>query len=256
MQQAGSCRTQSRAEADLRQTPCGVTSADHRSRSHAIPMSEQCNASAWTCSDEAMRYNRCTSPATFSMVSCNNSCIADQHQEFIMSIPECERYRNSTMFVGSPPFGYEGTDDRTSNNDSTWHPPRTPPHSMVYREHICPHPGPCQDTFIRGRSPAKLSSTEADVPDLKLVDVVPALYSSPELNPHSSEQSRRFPDVSRLSISSPKLKSHITEDTGYFPDISRLSIHDNEQSRRPDNDMLSTLDGEQRQQKSCINCDR
>ena len=140
-----------------------------------------------------------------------------------MSIPECERYRNSTMFVGSPPFGYEGTDDRTSNNDSTWHPPRAPPHNMVYREHLCPHPGPCRDTFIRGRSPAAKaeSSSEADVPDMKLVGVVPALFSSP------------------------RLKSHMVEDSGYFPDLSRLSVHDNEQqSRTPDDGLLSTLEGE------------
>jgi hypothetical protein len=169
-----------------------------------------------------MRYNRCASPTDFPIVSCNNSASQTNTRNFIMSVPECERYRNSTMFVGSPPFGYEGTDDRTSNNDSTWHPPRTPPHSMVYREHICPHPGPCQDTFIRSRSPAKFSSTEADVPDMKLVDVVPALFSSP------------------------KLKSHMVEDSGYFPDLSRLSIHDNEQSRRPANDLLSTLDGKLR----------
>lgn len=136
-----------------------------------------------------------------------------------MSIPECERYRNSTMFVGSPPFGYEGTDDRTSNDDSTWHPPRAPPHNMVYREHVCPHPGPCQNTFIRSRSRAKSPSPEAEIPDMELVDVVPALFSSPELNPHSIEQS------------------------GRFPDISRLSIRDDEQSREPRNMGFQTLSG-------------
>jgi hypothetical protein len=168
-----------------------------------------------------MRYNRCAPPTDLSVVSCNRSCITDRQPETsIMSIPECERYRNSTMFVGSPPFGYEGTDDRTSNNDSTWHPPRAPPHNMVYREHLCPHPGPCRDTFIRGRSPAKFESSEADVPDMKLVGVVPALFSSP------------------------RLKSHMVEDSGYFPDLSRLSVHDNEQSRTPDDGLLSTLEGE------------
>jgi hypothetical protein len=147
-----------------------------------------------------------------------------------MSIPECERYRNSTMFVGSPPFGYEGTDDCTSNNDSTWHPPRAPPRNMVYREHICPHPGPCQDTFTRSRSPAKFSSSGENVPDLKLVEVVPALFSSPKLSPR------------------------VVEDSGeYFPSLSRLSVQDGEFSRRSGNDLSSSLEGERTNRKPCTN---
>jgi hypothetical protein len=130
MQQAGSCRTQSRAEADLRQTPCGVTSADHRSRSHAIPMSEQCNASAWTCSDEAMRYNRCTSPATFSMVSCNNSCIADQHQRLyhvnprMRTIPQQHHVRRlATVWLRRDrrPYVQQRFDLAPSQDSSTQH---------------------------------------------------------------------------------------------------------------------------------------
>ena len=147
----------------------------------------------------------------------------------IMSVPERERYRNSTMFVGSPPFGYDGTDDdRTPNNDSSWHPPRTPPHNMVYREHLCPHLGSCQDTFVRSRSPAKFTSPKADIPDLKLVDVVPALFSSPELSPQSNEQGE------------------------YFPDLVQLSVHDDKQSHGTGKSIvMSALDGKQRRWKSC-----
>jgi hypothetical protein len=126
-----------------------------------------------------------------------------------MSILECERYRNSTMFVGTPPFGYEGTDDRTVDDTSSWHPPRVPPHDMVYREHVCPHSGPCPDTYIGRRSRAKSPSPEAETPDMELVDVVPALYTSPKLNPHSIEHN------------------------GHFPDVNQLSIHDDKQGRGP-----------------------
>jgi hypothetical protein len=136
-----------------------------------------------------------------------------------MSIPECERYRNSTMFVGTPPFGYEGTDDRTANNDPSWRPPRDPPDDMVYREHVCPHPGPCPDTDIGRRSRAKSPSPEAETPDMELVDVVPALFSCPKLIPHSTEHS------------------------GNFPDLSRLSIHDDKQGLGPHNRGLNTLAG-------------
>jgi hypothetical protein len=136
-----------------------------------------------------------------------------------MSIPECERYRNSTMFVGSPPFGYEGTDDRTDTDPSSWHPPRVPPHDMVYREHICPHVGPCPEAYIGRQSRAKSPSPEAEIPEMDLVDVVPALYSSPKLNPHLAEHG------------------------GHFPDISQLSIHDNKQSRGPHNRGFNTLAG-------------
>ena len=140
-----------------------------------------------------------------------------------MSVPESERYRNSTMFVGSPPFGYEGTDDRTSNDDSTWHPPRAPPHNMVYREHLCPHPGPCPEKYLgrQQRSRAKSPSPEADIPDMDLVDVVPALYSSPKLiNPLLAAERR-----------------------GHFPDVGRLSMLDNGQSRAPHNRGFNPLAG-------------
>jgi len=104
------------------------------------------------------------------------------------------------MFVGTPPFGYEGTDEHESKNSSSWHPPRTPPKDMVYREHICAHDGPCPDKYATSRSLEGTSSPEADVPDMKLVDVVPALFSSPTLDPQTIEHSECFPDFSRLSV--------------------------------------------------------
>jgi hypothetical protein len=54
---------------------------------------------------------------------------------------------------------------------------------------------------------------------MDLVDIVPALYSSLKLNPHSIEYN------------------------GNFPDISQLSIHDDKQSRGPHNRGFNTLAG-------------
>jgi hypothetical protein len=142
-----------------------------------------------------------------------------------MSVPESERYRNSTMFVGSPPFGYEGTDDRTSNDDSTWHPPRAPPHNMVYREHLCPHPGPCPEKYLGRQQQLRAKSSPspvAEILDMDLVDVVPALYSSPKLiNPLLAAERRGE----------------------HFPDVGRLSMLDNGQSRAPHNRGFNPLAG-------------
>jgi hypothetical protein len=184
-------------EADLWCYTCGPLLPE-LSRSHTIPVGQVC------CKTQPFRmlYNRHPLPTDLPAVRFNKFHILKKptpHKPPTMSIPEYERYRNSTMFVGSPPFGYEGTDDvddsltsnnPTSSNDNnennshpSWHPPRVPPHDMIYREHLCPHLGPCQDTFVRSRSPAEFTtSPEADAPDsMKLADVVPALFSSPDL---------------------------------------------------------------------------
>lgn len=136
-----------------------------------------------------------------------------------MAVPECERYRNSTMFVGTPPFGYEGTDERTSENTSSWHPPRIPPNEMVYREHTCPHHGPCPDKYVNSPSLGNTSSPEATAPEMKLVDVVPALFSSPKLDPHPIEHG------------------------GYFPDFSRFGVYDNKRGLGPRNSIANVLEG-------------
>jgi hypothetical protein len=75
------------------------------------------------------------------------------------------------------------------------------------------------DTYIGRRSRANYPSPEAEIPDMDLVDIVPALYSSLKLNPHSIEYN------------------------GNFPDISQLSIHDDKQSRGPHNRGFNTLAG-------------
>lgn len=100
-----------------------------------------------------------------------------------MSIPECVRYRNSTMFVGQPPFGYESTDDLTYDATSHWHPPRTSPHDMLYRELGRQVPGLRPPTRNRSRSLARSRSRNLDAaPNVKLNDVVPALLSSPNMS--------------------------------------------------------------------------
>jgi hypothetical protein len=71
---------------------------------------------------------------------------------------------------------------------------------MVYREHVCLHPGRCPDTYIGRRSRANYPSPEAQSPEMELVDVIPALYSSLKLNPRSIEHNEHFPDISQLSI--------------------------------------------------------
>jgi hypothetical protein len=142
----------------------------------------------------------------------------DISTRLVMSVPERARCRNSTMFVGTPPSGYGGTDDRRPDISSSWHPPRTPPHDTAYREHVCIHPELGPDTHIRSRSRGKSPSLELDVPDMKLSDVVPALFSSPELSPH------------------------LVQHSDDLPNIGQLIVQDNQQSPRPRASVSSTLE--------------
>ena len=103
-----------------------------------------------------------------------------------MSIPEYMRRRNSTMFVSSPPFGYDDTDNCT-NAGQSWHPPQTPPRGMVYHENSCMSHTPTHSQ----------SNSTAGPSQVKPTDVVPALFSFPSL---SSRHLEELPDVSQLSI--------------------------------------------------------
>jgi hypothetical protein len=117
-----------------------------------------------------------------------------------MSVPERARYRNSTMFVGDPPFGYESTEDRTTDVCSSWHPPGTPPHDMKYRENYSTVPGPGSDSHNRTRARRMSPSPKSDGPDVKPVDIAPALLSSPELDPQLVQHGDRYPNVNPLSV--------------------------------------------------------
>lgn len=184
-----------------------------------------------------------------------------------MSIPECVRYRNSTMFVGTPPFGYEGTDDCMSNSCSSWHPPRTPPRDMTYREPGCTVTS-CTNTHPRSRSRGRSRSPNPQGFTLEPRNVVPALFSSPKLNTsavqHSNDGPNRKRDQSRprtrhpspnsgclnmkLSdvvpalFSSPKLGPQIAQHSDQYPDVSRLSVHDVKLSPALNDDLPSTLE--------------
>lgn len=100
-----------------------------------------------------------------------------------MSVPECARYRNSTMFVGTPPFGYECTDDHEPDTNHRWEPPRTPPCGMTYRE--IQHPVAAANPHVHSgsRLQPKSQLPGLDSPEMKVTDVVPALYSSPRISP-------------------------------------------------------------------------
>lgn len=101
----------------------------------------------------------------------------------VMSVPECARYRNSTMFVGTPPFGYECTDDNGPDTCHRWEPPRTPPCGMTYREIQHPVAAASPHVDSGSRLQPKSQLPDWDVPEMKLTDVVPALYSSPRIGP-------------------------------------------------------------------------
>ncbi|KAM0706061.1 hypothetical protein Q7P35_006609 [Cladosporium inversicolor] len=116
-----------------------------------------------------------------------------------MSVPEHVRYRNSTMFVGTPPFGYEGTDDRTS---PFWHPPRTPPHEMRHRTMSCPSV-PRSTTSNRSTMPVtsdSLKAAEQKAPEFMISDVVPALFSSPKIGSHLAQYTNGASDGNRLDV--------------------------------------------------------
>ncbi|KAM0705459.1 hypothetical protein Q7P35_006818 [Cladosporium inversicolor] len=116
-----------------------------------------------------------------------------------MSVPEHVRYRNSTMFVGTPPFGYEGTDDRTS---PFWHPPMTPPHEMRHRTMSYPSV-PRSTTSNRSITPVtsdSLKVVEQKAPEYVMTDVVPALFSSPKIGPHLAQCTNNTSDGSRLDM--------------------------------------------------------
>lgn len=100
-----------------------------------------------------------------------------------MSVPECARYRNSTMFVGTPPFGYECTDDHEPDTSHRWEPPRTPPCGMTYREIHHPVAAASLHVDSGSRLRPKPRSPDLDVPEMRLTDVVPVLYSSPRIDP-------------------------------------------------------------------------
>ena len=114
-----------------------------------------------------------------------------------MSVPEHVRYRNSTMFVGTPPFGYEGTDDWTS---PFWHPPMTPPHEMRHR--TMNYPSVLRPTTSnRNTTPVtsdSLKAAEQEAPEFVMTDVVPALFSSPKIGPHLAQCIYGPSDRSRL----------------------------------------------------------
>lgn len=184
-----------------------------------------------------------------------------------MSIPECVRYRNSTMFVGTPPFGYEGTDDCTSNSCSSWHPPKTPSRDMTYREPGFTVPS-CTNTHPRSRSRGWSRSPNPQSFNLEPRNVVPALFSSPKLNTqpvqHSNDWPNRRRDQSRprtrqpspnsgclnmkLSnvlpalFSLPKLGPQIAQHSNQYSDVSRLSVHDVKLSPVLNDDPRSTLE--------------
>jgi hypothetical protein len=93
-----------------------------------------------------------------------------------MSVPEYVRRRNSTMFVGTPPFGYACTDDCEENACAFWHPPDVPPCGMQYHEssHLDRVPQ-------ESRQPSPILQSQSD--GIRPVDTVPCLFSSPKLGP-------------------------------------------------------------------------
>jgi hypothetical protein len=117
-----------------------------------------------------------------------------------MSVPEHVRYRNSTMFVGKPPFGYESTEDRTPDACSSWHPPRTPPHDLVYRENYCTVPRSGTDTHNKSRLLGKSQSSTSDGSNVKTDDITPALFSSPKPGRHLVQIVDGHPGVNQLSL--------------------------------------------------------
>lgn len=105
------------------------------------------------------------------------------------------------MFVGTPPFGYQCTDDHESNKTRYWKPPRTPPCGMAYRE--IHHPGAAaswpRDDSESGLRP-KSRFPDLDVPEMKLTDVVPALFSSPKLGSKIIQASDEHPQTCRSDL--------------------------------------------------------
>ncbi|KAK5149747.1 hypothetical protein LTS14_010668 [Recurvomyces mirabilis] len=112
------------------------------------------------------------------------------------SPPEYIRRRNSTMFIGQPPFGFEGTDDCPGDTYVNFLPPRTPPPEMLYHE--------------RGHTPYADCTSSSAVPqhawpsrtDLKPVDTVPTLFSSPHVvsRRRTSGDGTDMPNISRLNL--------------------------------------------------------
>jgi hypothetical protein len=93
-----------------------------------------------------------------------------------MSVPEYVRRRNSTMFVGAPPFGYACTDDCEGNACAFWHPPDVPPCGMKYHESSHLNRVPQESR----QSPSTIQSWSDGI---RSVDTVPCLFSSPKLSP-------------------------------------------------------------------------
>lgn len=112
------------------------------------------------------------------------------------SPPEYIRRRNGTMFTGQPPFGFEGTDDCPGDTYKNFLPPRTPPPEMLYHE--------------RGHTPYADCTSSSAVPqhawpsptNLKPVDTVPALFSSPHAvsRQRTSGDGTDIPNTSRLNL--------------------------------------------------------
>lgn len=116
-----------------------------------------------------------------------------------MSVPEHVRYHNSTMFIETPPFGYESTDDRTF---PLWHPSRTPPHEIKHRTMSCPS---VENSTVCNRSLTPVTSQSSKAAEQKalefaMTDVVPALFSSPKIGPHLAQQTDGSPDMSISDI--------------------------------------------------------
>jgi hypothetical protein len=116
-----------------------------------------------------------------------------------MSVPEHVRYRESTMFVGTSPFGYKGTDDRTS---PFWHPPATPPHEIRHRMMSCPSV-PRATASNKSPTPAISHSpkaTEQKAPESTTTDVASVLFSSPKIGHHLVQHTNGASDMGRLGI--------------------------------------------------------
>jgi hypothetical protein len=110
-----------------------------------------------------------------------------------MSVPEYVRRRNSTMFVGTPPFGYACTDDCVGNACAFWHPPDVPSCGMQYYEssHLNRVPQ-------KSRQPSLTPQSQSD--GIRPVDTVSCLFSSPKLSPDFVEHFDDSLDTGTMTI--------------------------------------------------------
>lgn len=126
--------------------------------------------------------SRCKLRNTSLFASIPTSCASSRHNTVVkMSVPEYVRRRNSTMFVGRPPFGSLGCESGDRTIPSGWTPPMSPPPGMAYSEGpYSAYPRQCQREVQRQNSPEPSTMS----PDLTWrSESAAALFSSPRIPP-------------------------------------------------------------------------